>query len=340
MAEGWWGKLMDVGSSIPGVGMVPAGIRGVTQAAEGKDPATSFSEMIPGYGSSIALGQLASGGKGLSDVIANAGKSKGSGGGGTSTTDTTIPPPAGSTTGTTSPADNALMMGIGMFFQNYLAPLLAQQNASNQTLTNQAQSAMTQALGNPMPAGVKQTLEAQQPQDLLLQRLANQAGYQQAMGTIPFQQTMQAIGGETSGMGALTDAFTKWANNIALYGGTTGPLSSALQQAVGGPNTLAGQLAGVVGQSGTGLTAGLGSVGGVPGTGVGTTPGAGTTGTTGTTGSTTNVTPTGGAVTAQQQAAVYQQAVKNGTLTAAQAESLLEQLNYTAQQAQQIVGSQ
>lgn len=61
MAQGIWGDVMSAASSVPIAGALPAAARGITQAIQGKNPATSFSEMIPGYGSFEAGSQIAGG---------------------------------------------------------------------------------------------------------------------------------------------------------------------------------------------------------------------------------------------------------------------------------------
>lgn len=95
-------------------------------------------------------------------------------------------------------ANDALSMGLMMFFQNYMAPLMKQINDSNQQLIGQYGSAMQGAQNVPMPAGMKQFFaneSAGTAQNLALQ---NQAGAAQAAGTIPFQYLLQGLGQETA----------------------------------------------------------------------------------------------------------------------------------------------
>lgn len=172
-----------------------------------------------------------------------------------------VPASTASATGAANPTNDAVTMGLGMFFQQYLAPLLQQQSQTNNALIGQYGTAMNQAMSHALPPGVKDILSASTPQTQGLLQMMNKAGEQQAAGAGPYQQLVQGLGQESSAQQALYDAFTKWANNVALYGGTTGPLSSALTQQLGGPGTLGGQLAGVIGQagSGQGLIPGMGS---------------------------------------------------------------------------------
>lgn len=232
-----------------------------------------------------------------------------------STTDT-VPQPAN------TPTDDALTMGIGMFFQNYLAPLMAKQNAANAQLTNQWGAAMNQALQNPMPAGVKQTLQAQLPQDMFLQNLANQSGYQQAAGYIPFQQMIQGLGAETSASQASQEAYTHAVTEALLNQGAPQAVVNAVAPYLaGGASGLAGQL----------LQGSLASITPVPGA---------TTNAAGTTGATAGQVTTPAAAQSQTQTAAtaIQQAVQSGSMPTAAALTVLQNMGYTMVQAQQILG--
>jgi len=186
-------------------------------------------------------------------------------------TTTTLPPPptatATATTGTQAPND-ALTMGLGMFFNQYLAPLMQQQQQANSALIGQYGKAMDKATSHPLPPGVADILNATTPQSQGMMQMMNQAGAQQALGMAPFEQLMQQIGGQVNAQQALQDAYTKWASNVALYGGGSPALSQALQKQFP-QGSLGGAMA--EGIASANLTAGMG-VPGVTGTGTPTTP--------------------------------------------------------------------
>lgn len=256
------GDVNKLTSKIPGIGVAEKGV--------------NFLSDVVGQGVTDVLGS------GGINPYGNQYKSifdLGGGGGGKAqaqTPDVIAPPiPTSSTAaggGQTGPND-ALTMGLGMFFKQYLAPLLQQQSQTNNALIGQYGTAMNQALSHQLPPGIKEIMSASVPQQQGLMEMMNQAGVQQAAGAGPYEQFIQGVGGQSSAMQALADAFTKMATASSIYGGQAGPLSSALTQALGGPNTLGGLLAGVVGGAGGGAGGlsplgvgglGLPGVGGVP----------------------------------------------------------------------------
>lgn len=169
-------------------------------------------------------------------------------------TTTDKPPPAAkvtapasvkqqNTTPGMSSTDDALTMGLGMFFQQYLAPMLAQTSQTNNNLISQWGSAMNNALQQPMPQGVRQTMAAFVPQQEQMLGMMNQAGLQQAAGTIPFQQLMQGLTSQTTATQALQDAFMKAATYQELGAGSPTSLAGLLTGALGGSGTLGGGLA-------------------------------------------------------------------------------------------------
>lgn len=113
------------------------------------------------------------------------------------------------TQGAGQQTNDALTMGMGMFFQQYLAPMMQQMNQANNTAIQGYGTAMNQALKNPLPPGVAQIMSAQLPQQQGLMSMLNAAGAQQAAGAGPFQQFIQGVGGEASKYQSLIDAVTK-----------------------------------------------------------------------------------------------------------------------------------
>lgn len=63
MGQGWWGNIMSGASTVPGIGSGVNLVRGITQAAEGKNPSASFLGLLPGVQDYIGIEQIASGGK-------------------------------------------------------------------------------------------------------------------------------------------------------------------------------------------------------------------------------------------------------------------------------------
>lgn len=169
--------------------------------------------------------------------------------------------PGGSSSGTTGDPQqpqqqaDALTMGLGMFFQQYLAPMIQAQSQANMGLIGNWGNAMQQALKNPLPPGVAQTIGANVPQEQMLMGMLNQAQMQQAGA--PYQTLISQIGGQSSAMQALMDAFTKAATYQELGAGSPVQLGNLLSGILGGSNTLAGGLAQLLGGSSniaTGLT--------------------------------------------------------------------------------------
>jgi len=115
--------------------------------------------------------------------------------------------------------NDAITMGIGMFFQQYLAPMLQQVNQQNQQLEAGAQNMMKQDVNMPLPPGIANIVKGFNPQINQLLGMQNTAGLQAALGTIPFQQLMQGVGGETSALQALQQALQHAATYQALSTG-------------------------------------------------------------------------------------------------------------------------
>jgi len=98
---------------------------------------------------------------------------------GSTTTNTNNTNTTNTNTQQNNPGD-ALTMGLGMFAQQYLMPLMNQMNAQNNQL-NQAWGAdMQNALKQPLPPGVKEIMSATAPTEQLLSGLQNRSGMQMA----------------------------------------------------------------------------------------------------------------------------------------------------------------
>ncbi len=159
------------------------------------------------------------------------------------------PAAATPTTTTATPAspDDAITMGLGMFFNQYLAPMLAQQNSTNQGLISQYGSMMNQAMDQSLPPGIKSIMSTLLPQQMQLMTALNQSTENTTANTIPFTNLMNQLSQSTSAQQALTDAFTKAATYQELGAGSPVALSSLLTNILGGSNTLAGGLASLLG---------------------------------------------------------------------------------------------
>jgi hypothetical protein len=191
------------------------------------------------------------------------GGGKGKGGQAGQDAATTAPPLPTAGGGTAAPND-ALTMGLGMFFKQYLAPLMQQQQQANSALIGQYGTAMNQAMNNPLPPGIKGILSATTPQTQGTMQMLNQAGEQQALGAAPFEQFMQQIGQQSAAQQALTDMFSKWAGSVALYGGAAPQAGAALAQQFPSGSLGANLSQVIASMSSGGLTPGMGNVGGVP----------------------------------------------------------------------------
>lgn len=162
-------------------------------------------------------------------------------------------PPATTDPTTTQPAGaspyNALTQGLGMFYSQYLAPLMAQQNKQNQGETAAWGQAMNQALQNPLPAGMKSQLQASDQQLMGDMQLQDKAASAQALGAPYFQQLMGNLQASTAAQQALADAFTKAVTYYELGVGSPTNLSNLLQGQLSG--TSAGALASLLGSGST-----------------------------------------------------------------------------------------
>lgn len=164
------------------------------------------------------------------------------GGSSSSSKKKTSDPPATTTTGggqaTTPQLPDALTAGLGMFFSQYLAPMMGQISAQNNTMISDWGNAMNQALAQPLPAGVKAVMQPWVGANQQMLGMINQAGAQQAASTIPFTQFLNTVGNQTTAMQAMTEAFTKAATEQELGISNPTALQTAISQAGGLPQGL------------------------------------------------------------------------------------------------------
>lgn len=149
--------------------------------------------------------------------------------------------------------NDVLTMGMNLFMNQYMQPLMAKMNAANMQGVQQYAGAMNQALQGPLPPGVAQFAKAMAPQMEGNMAMLNQANAAQAAGAPMFNAFMSGVGGEAQNLQQLIDIYTK--------------LSSAadVQQLYGTSG-----LPGVLGAPATGGTTTGGTTSGVPTTGAGT----------------------------------------------------------------------
>lgn len=239
-----------------GVALPAAGIEAAT--GDTKDAANSLRYAIPGLGSLEAYGSLGSDiqkqtGFNPSDITKWLGLPSG-GQTPAKKPAATTPAAAAQQPGSGSnPTNDALTMGLGMFFKQYMAPLMQMQNQQNTSAIKQYGDTMNQALQNPLPDGVKQIMQANLPQQQQLMQMLNQASAGTAASAIPYANITQGLGQETSALQAMLEGFTKAATASEL--GLANP--SALQNiasGVLGSNSVGGILAQALGGGGaTGL---------------------------------------------------------------------------------------
>jgi len=128
-------------------------------------------------------------------------------------------PPAGQAAPTQQSPDDVFTAGLGMFFSQYLAPMMSQINNQNQGLISQYGNAMNNALSQQLPAGVASVMKPYLAQNEQLMALANNAGAQQLTNQIPFQNLVNALGSQGQGLQALATALPTAAADQALGSG-------------------------------------------------------------------------------------------------------------------------
>src|SRR5215467_45612 len=138
------------------------------------------------------------------------------------------PVPTGDPPPTQQSAPDAFTAGLGMFFAQYLAPMMNQINAQNQGLISQYGNAMNQALANPLPAGVAATMKPFLAQNEQLLALANNAGAQQVGWEIPFQNMVNQIGSYSQALQTANQILPQAAASQALASGNTQAIGQML----------------------------------------------------------------------------------------------------------------
>ena len=155
-------------------------------------------------------------GKGVQDITGGGSDKKKK-----AVTTATPPQPTGDPPQQQQSAPDAFTAGLGMFFSQYLAPMMQQINSQNQGLISQYGNAMNQALQQPLPAGVASVVKPYLAQNEQLMTLANNAGASQLTNMIPFQSMINALGTYGQGQQALASALPTAAANQLLAGGNT-----------------------------------------------------------------------------------------------------------------------
>jgi hypothetical protein len=145
-----------------------------------------------------------------------------------------------------------MTMGLGMFFQQYMAPQMQMMAQANQGLLNQGQQNVQQALN--APGVTPQMKAALGPIAAMTNQLGNQmntAGFNATANAIPFQQLMQGMSGQTSAYQAMTEMFNKAATEYLLGSGSPGALQSVIAGALPPGSQAAGLLQAIGSGSGS-----------------------------------------------------------------------------------------
>jgi len=144
-------------------------------------------------------------------------------------------------TGPPSPND-ALTMGLQMFFSQYLAPQIAQINQANQSAMGSINANMQNALSQNLPPGVKQAVEGYTPIIAGLTNQLNNAAGQAALQMGPFTAMLQGLGANTAALQGLEGAIPKAAATQMFGAGTGGQLGTLYGNLIG-QDSLFGMLA-------------------------------------------------------------------------------------------------
>jgi hypothetical protein len=309
----WLGQAKNYLEDIPGLGALVAGPSSIYDFATGnwKGGLNQIARTIPGVGIAEDISGAAGGPSNVAQIAGdfmNAIGSIGGGGGGKKAP----PPPAGAKPTATQPQginpNDALTMGLQMFFTKYLMPQMAAINQSNMATIGDWQQMMNQSANLPLPPGVANIVKQDTPMISSLMGGLNTAAFDAASNAGSYQNFLQSIGANTAAQQAAQQAFTHAATLQALQT-NPGLLSQVITQNVGGANTMTG-----------GLLQALGS-GGIAGL---NTPPTGTT-TPATTGTTT---PSAGATNAAQA----QQNAQAGSSTQTLLNNLVQQYSSNPQQ--------
>jgi hypothetical protein len=128
------------------------------------------------------------------------------------------PPPTGQTTPQPPAPDDVLTSGLGMFFSQYLAPMMQQINSQNNSMINQWGDTMNTLLQQPLPAGVKAIMQPWVAQNAQTLGMINSAAANQVAGQIPFNTLMNELGQQAQGQQAVAAAIPTAAANAAIGG--------------------------------------------------------------------------------------------------------------------------
>lgn len=167
---------------------------------------------VPGMGGPTTFGQ----------AVGQAGKTVGIGGGGKKPADpaaATPPQPTATKQPTAQAPDDVFTAGLGMFFSQYLAPMMQQISQRNNSMINQWGDTMNQLLQQPLPAGVAAIMKPWVAQNAQTLGMINQAGAEQLYGQGNFNTLMNQLGQESSAQQALATALPTAAANQMLGGG-------------------------------------------------------------------------------------------------------------------------
>ena len=173
---------------------------------------------------------------------------------------TPAPPTAKTTTPTTPPAnpDDVFKAGLGMFFSQYLAPMMQQISNQNNSLIGQYGNMMNEALKGPLPAGVASTMKAFEAQNMQLDESMNNAAMLKAGTTIPFTLLLNQLGQSSQAQQTLAQALQSAAAQQLLGTGNTQGLAQMIAN-MGGNTTMEGVIANALLNSGGFLQNLLGS---------------------------------------------------------------------------------
>src|SRR5215471_154927 len=103
-------------------------------------------------------------------------------------------------------ADDVFTAGLGMFFSQYLAPMMQQINSQNTGLINQWGDTMNKELAQPLPAGVAAIMKPWMAQNAQTMQLMNNAAAMQTAWQVPYNTMMNQVGKEGEGLQAMAQA--------------------------------------------------------------------------------------------------------------------------------------
>jgi hypothetical protein len=145
-----------------------------------------------------------------------------------------------STAPAATPPDDVLTAGLGMFFSQYLAPMMSQINSQNNQLIGQWGNTMNQALNQPLPPGIKAIMQPWVGQNQQMLGMINTSAADQVLGQIPFNTLMNSLQMAGQGEQAIAAGLpTAAADQLLAQGSSSGLASLVNQPGIAG--TQAGQ---------------------------------------------------------------------------------------------------